>query len=97
MDRGTSTVGGQQLHHYSVLMDLSKAPRLKGLPAGTPTPKAAAYDVWLDSEGRLARFGLLVKNSMRLTATYSDYGSAPRVVAPPAAQVMALPSTSANG
>ena len=77
--------------HYSVLMDLSKAPRLKGLPAGTPTPKAAAYDVWLDSEGRLAT----------LRAAGQELDAADRVLlrlrlraarssAPPADQVMAL-------
>ncbi len=96
-DHGTSTIRGQQLHHYSVLMDLSKAPQLKGLPAGASPPKVATYDVWLDSEGRMARFVMLVKKSTRITATYSDYGSAEHVVAPPAADVTALPGTSANG
>jgi hypothetical protein len=95
-DRGTTTIGGQELHHYSVLMDLGKAPQVKGLPAGS-TPKVATYDVWLDSEGRMARFVMLVKKSMRVTATYSDFGSAAHVVAPPAAQVMALPSTMTTG
>jgi hypothetical protein len=95
-DRGTSTVRGEELHHYSVLMDLSKAPQLKGLPAGT-SPKVATYDVWLDSEGRMARFVMLVKKSTRITATYSDYGSAGHVVAPPAAEVTALPGASTNG
>ena len=95
-DRGTSTVRGQELHHYSVLMDLSKAPQLKGLPAGA-TPQVATYDVWLDSEGRMARFVMLVKKSTRITATYSDYGSAAHVVAPPATEVTTLPGTSTNG
>jgi hypothetical protein len=97
LDRGTVTVGGKQLHHYTVLMDLSKAPKLKGMPAGAAVPKVATYDVWLDSEGRMARFVMLVKKSMRLTATYSGYGTAAHVVAPPASQVMAFPGTSANG
>ena len=95
-DRGTSTIRGQELHHYSVLMDLSKAPQLKGLPAGA-TPQVATYDVWLDSEGRMARFVMLAKKSMRITANYSDFGTAAHVVAPPAAEVMALPGGSANG
>jgi len=95
VDHGTTTVGGQQLHHYMVLMDLSKAPKLQGMPAGAAAPKLATYDVWLDSEGRLARFVMLVKKSLRLTATYSDYGAAAHVAAPPASQVMAFPSTSA--
>lgn len=96
-DRGTSTVRGQELHHYSVLMDLSEARSIKGLPAGVARPKAATYDVWLDGEGRIVRFAMLVKGSMRLTASYSGFGSAAHVVAPPAAEVMAFPGTSANG
>jgi hypothetical protein len=97
VDRGTVTIGGQELHHYSVLMDLSKAPRLEGMPSGAAAPKVATYDVWLDGEGRMARFTMLIKKSMRLTATYSGYGTAAHVAAPPSSQVMALPSTSADG
>ncbi len=92
-DRGTATVGGQQVHHYTVLMDLSKAPTLKGMPTGAASPKVATYDVWLDSEGRIVRFVMLVKKSMRLSATYSGFGTAAHVVAPPADQVKAFPST----
>jgi hypothetical protein len=40
---------------------------------------------------------MLVKKSTRITATYSDYGSAAHVVAPPAAEVTALPGASTNG
>ena len=97
LDRGTTTVAGRELHHYTVLMDLSKAPTIKGMPAGVATPKVATYDVWLDSDGRVARFAMVIKKSMRLTATYSDFGSAAHVVAPPASEVMAFPSSSANG
>jgi hypothetical protein len=38
-----------------------------------------------------------MKNTMRMTATYSDYGSAAHVVAPPASDVVAMPGTSTNG
>ena len=97
VDHGTTTVNGRELHHYSVALDLSKASQLKGLPPGAAKAKAATYDVWLDSDGRVARLVMLVKNQMRLTASYSGFGSAAHVAAPPASQVMAFPSTSANG
>ena len=97
VDHGTTTVHGRELHHYSVLMDLSKASQLKGMPAGAARAKVATYDVWLDSDGRVAKFAMVVKKLMRLTASYSDYGTAAHVVAPPASQVMALPGSSANG
>ena len=96
VDHGTTTVHGRELHHYSVLMDLSKASQLKGMPAGSAKAKVATYDVWLDSDGRVAKLAMVVKKLMRLTASYSDYGTAAHVAAPPASQVMAFPGSSAN-
>ncbi len=96
VDHGTSTVHGRELHHYSVLMDLSKATQLEGMPAGAAKAKSATYDVWLDGDGRVAKLVMVVQKLMRLTASYSDYGTAAHVVAPPASQVMAFPSTSAS-
>ncbi len=78
-------------------MDLSKTSELKGMPPGAAKAKVATSDVWLDSDGRVAKFAMVVKKLMRLTASYSDYGTAAHVVAPPASQVMALPGSSANG
>ena len=95
-DRGVSTVDGQQLHHYAVLMDLSALAHLPNLPSTVAMPKTATYDVWLDDHGRFARFQMLMKNTMKLSATYSDYGTAAHVVAPPASAVAAMPGTSTN-
>ncbi len=97
IDRGTVTVHGQELHRYSVLLDLTQAPRLKGVPSSAATPRTAAYDVWLDGEGRMVRFSMLMKNTMRMTATYSDFGAPAQIVAPPSADVVPMPGMSANG
>jgi hypothetical protein len=60
-------------------------------------PKTATYDAWLDSQGRMARFSMLMKNAIKMSATYSDYGTAAHIVAPPAADVLAMPGSSASG
>ncbi len=96
-DRGTVTVHGQELHRYSVQLDLTQAPRLRGVPSSAAMPKSAEYDVWLDREGRMVRFSMLMKNTMRMTATYSDFGAPARIVAPPSADVVEMPGMSANG
>jgi hypothetical protein len=96
-DHGVSSVKGQQLHHYTAQIDLSAARKIPNLPSTAALPKSATYDVWLDDQGRFARFRMFMKNTMRMTATYSDYGSAAHVVAPPASDVVAMPGTSTNG
>lgn len=96
-DRGEVTVGGQQLHHYTVQMDLGAAAKLPNLPTTAALPKTATYDVWLDSQGRMARFSMLMRNALKMSATYSDYGTAAHIVAPPAADVLAMPGSSASG
>ena len=96
-DHGVSTVQGQQLHHYTVQMNLSAMRKIPNLPATASLPKTATYDVWLDDQGRIARFEMLMRNTMRMTAAYSDYGAAAHVVAPPASDVVAMPGMSSNG
>jgi len=97
LDRGTVTVHGQELHRFSVVLDLTRAPKLTGVPSSAATPRTAAYDVWLDSEGRMVRFSMLVKNTLKMTATYSDFGAPVQIVAPPSADVVPMPGMSANG
>lgn len=96
-DHGVSTVKGQQLHHYTAQMDLGAVRKIPNLPSTAALPKTATYDVWLDDQGRFARFRMFMKNTMRMTATYSDYGAAAHVVAPPATDVVAMPGMSSNG
>ena len=85
-DLGTATVGGQQLAPLLGAAWTSARHRRAPGPAGAGRdPQDATYDVWLDSQGRMARFEMLVKS------VHADDGDllrlrrrAAHVVAPPA-------------
>jgi hypothetical protein len=92
-DLGSESVGGRQLEHYRVVLDtgaISKA--LKNLPSSASLPKTATYDMWLDSQDRMAKFTMVMKKVSRVTATYTDYGADVNITAPPPSQVMQMPS-----
>jgi hypothetical protein len=93
---GAATVGGRRLHHYRAIVDVRAQSKLASLPKlpHVALPKTATYDVWLDDQGRMARFAMVMGRSMTMSATYTDYGTAPHVTAPPAGDVMELPSSS---
>jgi hypothetical protein len=97
-DLGTDTVGGRRLEHFRIVLDTGAASKLvKNLPSTASLPKTMTYDVWLDGKNRLARFTMLMKKVSRVTATYTDYGADVHISAPPASQVMQMPSTATNG
>jgi hypothetical protein len=96
-DLGSESVGGRQLEHYTVVLDTGAASKaFQNLPSAASLPKTMTYDMWLDSEDRMARFRMLMKRVTKVTATYSDYGADVHVTAPAPADVMAMPS-GANG
>ncbi|HEY3531400.1 MAG TPA: hypothetical protein VGK78_19815 [Nocardioides sp.] len=94
-DLGQATIGGQQVEHYRVVLDTHAATQMfKNLPSTASLPRTMTYDLWLDSQDRMARFTMLMKNVSRITATYTDYGADVHISAPPAADVMEMPSSS---
>jgi hypothetical protein len=95
-DHGVTTVRGQQVHHYSARMNL-RAVRALHLSNTAALPRTAAYDVWLDGQGRLTRFGMRMGRTGAVSGTYSHYGMAVHIVPPPAARVVPLPGTSTVG
>lgn len=88
-DLGSSKVGGQTLEHYRVVMDTGASMKmLKGMSGtGARLPKELTYDLWLDDHHRMARFAMVMKRYLKVTARYYDYGAPVHVVAPPASQV----------
>jgi hypothetical protein len=91
-DLGSESVGGRQLEHYRVVLDTGVASRMfQDLPSTASLPKTMTYDMWLDSEDRMARFRMLMKRVTAVSATYSDYGADVHITAPPASQVTQIP------
>lgn len=93
---GTDTVGGQRLKHYSVTLDTSAVPVLKGVPSSSTAslPKTMSYDLWLDSQGRMAQLKMLMKKVLSMTLTYYDFGAPVDIKAPDPSKVQSMPSTS---
>jgi hypothetical protein len=79
--------------HYKATLVSKNSAMVKGLPASAlaSLPKTIAYDVWLDSEGRFAKFQVLLPKTSRMTATYSDYGIDLHITAPDPSQVTNVP------
>jgi hypothetical protein len=96
--RGTQTVGGQQLKRYSVTIDTTAVPMLEGMPASSTAslPKVMTYDLWLDDQGRMAQFKMLMKKVLSMTMTYSDFGAPVDIKAPDPSKVTSMPSTGAT-
>jgi len=92
---GTDAVG----RHYKATLVSGKTSIIKGLPSSVTAnlPKTASYDTWLDSEGRFAKFQVLLPKSSKMTATYSDYGVDLDITAPDPSQVTEMPTGSSMG
>jgi hypothetical protein len=88
-DVGSVTVGGQRLEHYRVTADTGSALKtIKGMAgSGARLPKQVTYDLWLDGKHRMARFVLVMKRYLKVTAHYYAYGAPVHVAAPPPSQV----------
>jgi hypothetical protein len=92
-DLGQESVGGQSLEHYRVVLDTAAATKMLGnMPSSAAMPKTLNYDMWLDSQHRMAKFTMKMKNTLTMTATYSDYGTDVNITAPPASQITEMPS-----
>ena len=95
---GTETVGGQQLKRYSVTLDTTAVPMLKGMPSSSTAslPKTMTYDLWLDDQGRMAQFKMLMKKVLSMTMTYSDFGAPVAIKAPAPSKVQSMPGSTAT-
>jgi len=86
---GSDAVG----RHYKATLVSKNAAMITGLPSSAlaNVPKTMAYDVWLDSEGRFAKFQVLLPKMSKMSATYSDYGLDLDITAPDPSQVTEMP------
>jgi hypothetical protein len=92
-DLGSESVAGRPLEHYRAVLDTGAATSmLQDLPSSASLPKTMTYDLWLDSQDRMARFRLLMKRVTQVTATYSDYGADLQITAPDPSKVISAPT-----
>jgi hypothetical protein len=84
--------------HYQATLITAKSPQIKGLPSSATAnlPKTMAYDVWLDGQGRIGRFLVTVPKYLKMTATYTDYGTNVHIVPPPASQITTMPGANSS-
>jgi hypothetical protein len=89
---GTETVRGQQLRHYSVTLDTSAVPMLKGMPSSSTAslPKTMSYELWLDDQGRMAQLKMLMRKVLSMTLSYSDFGAPVDIKAPDPSKVQSM-------
>jgi hypothetical protein len=92
---GTETVHGRQLKHYTVTLDASAVPMLKGMQSSSTAslPKISTYDLWLDDQGRTAQFRMLMRKVMSMKMTYTDFGAGVDIKAPDPSKVQSIAGT----
>jgi hypothetical protein len=97
-DLGSETLDGRQVEHYRVTVDVAAATKMfQNLPSTASLPKSMTYDMWLDSQNRMARFNMVMKGVTAVKGTYSDYGTDVHIAAPDPSDIVALPGTSSSG
>ncbi|WP_295657571.1 LppX_LprAFG lipoprotein [uncultured Nocardioides sp.] len=98
---GEEDVEGEQMRHYSVVVDSEKVTGpLAGGGAGGALPKELAYDVWLDGDGLFRKMESDLGPTGTLTMNIDDWGKEVSVEAPAKDQVTTMsgmPSMSPAG
>lgn len=87
---GEEDVDGEQLRHYTLTLDTSKAAGFQGLPSGKGVPAEVAYDYWVDGDflpRRMATSMEAGKQSVSMDIRMSDWGKPVDIAAPPAKDV----------
>lgn len=93
---GTEEVDGEQLKHYEVTVDAQAALESLGQlgdAAGGDVPQEVSYDLYLDDDNLMRRIVLDVAGQQMVMET-SDWGKDVEIEAPPASDVVELPSGS---
>lgn len=92
-DAGTTTIDGQQVHHYRVTVDPAAMMRSMKLPAGMPMgplPKAITEDLYVGA-GNLMRRVVLDAAGQKVTIDTTRWGESVHVAAPAPSQVVKGP------
>lgn len=87
---GTESVRGESLHRYTLELDPSRLD-LPGRAQGQ-APKRVDYDAWFDRDGLLRKVTTAMGKYGTTTVTYDDWGAPVSISAPPASDVMEMPT-----
>ncbi len=84
---GSEDIGGEDLDHYTMVLDGTKIPN----QSGATMPDEVAYDVWIDGEDRPRQLSFDMSGTA-MTMQISDFDKKVSIKAPKANQVMELPT-----
>ncbi|QUQ70096.1 hypothetical protein [Kutzneria sp. CA-103260] len=84
-----TTLNGQPVTHYALVLDTSKAGQAAQLPAdeAAKLPKTADIDVWINSDQLPVQVVMTMGDLLTSTMHYTNWGAKVDVAAPPADQV----------
>jgi hypothetical protein len=88
---GEEDVEGEQLAHYQLVVDTTKAAGFQGLPSGEGVPDEVTVDTWFDEEFRARRMQTSLdagQQSAEMDIQMSDWGEPVSIEAPPAGKVI---------
>jgi hypothetical protein len=88
---GEEEVDGETLDHYVLTVDAAKAAKAQGMQTQQGMPETITYDVWLDDQNLMRRLEF-EQPQATLQMTTSDWGKPVTVEAPPASDIMEMPS-----
>ncbi|PFG20828.1 LppX_LprAFG lipoprotein [Serinibacter salmoneus] len=94
---GAEEVDGVETTHYNVTVDGASLAETAGQAAGA-MPDTITYDIWLDSEGRTVQmtYDIQEPTAVSTTMTFSDFGEAVTIEAPPADEVVDMTEMNAG-
>lgn len=104
---GEEDVTGVATKHYSIVLDLKAAAAVSGksLPSSPALDQNVPYDVWIDGQDHTRKFTMTmttspeaatVKDTVVMAGTMDKFGEPVSITAPPASQVMTMPSLPAS-
>jgi len=90
---GEEEVDGEDLDHYTLVMDAAKIPDMKDLPAEAEVPDEIEYDAWFDDDFlfRQMKMSMDMATTVELDAKFFDWGEPVDIAVPDAADVVEGP------
>ena len=81
---GTEDVDGEELNHFTLVMDTAEVESLKDIPAEAGLPDEVEYDLWFDGEYLMRKMDMTMEmaTTVTLEATMDEWGEPVDIEAP---------------